>query len=109
MVYIILFILLFCILYSPELFLIVFGLSVAGWIGYTMGKENKEENVSEKVKIEPIELDPNELKSPSEKYYEGEVEDAMKPEFRIKHIINRERKRLNKIVNAYKKKLNKEV
>ena len=89
--------------------MIVFGLSVAGWIGYTMGKENKEENIPKKVKIEPIELNPNELKTPSEKYYEGEVERSLKPEYRIKHIINREKKRLNKIVNAYKKKLNKEV
>jgi len=107
--YVILFILLFCILYSPELFLIVFGLSVAGWIGYTMGKENKEINTPKKVKIEPIELDPDELKSSSERYYEGEVERSLKPKYRIEHIIKRETKRLNKIVNAYKKRLNKEV
>jgi len=108
MAYVALFILLFCILYSPELFLIVFGLFVAGWVGYTMGKENKEVNLSKKVIIEPIELDPDELKSAAEKYYEREVERSLKPEYRIKHIIEREKERLNKVVDKYMRSLKKE-
>jgi len=69
MAYVALFILLFCILYSPELFLIVFGLFVAGW---------------------------------------REVERSLKPEYRIKHIIEREKERLNKVVDKYMRSLKKE-
>lgn len=107
MAYIILFILLFCILYSPELFLIAFGLFVAGWIGYTMGKENK--NAQREIEIKPLDIDPDELKTSTERCYEKEVESAFKPEYRIRHIINREKKRLNKIANIYKRSLNKKL
>jgi len=105
--YIVLFLLLFSILYSPELFCITLVSLLAGWIGYRFGKESKSSQVK-KPKVEPLEIDPDEYKTPQEKYYEEEVESSLKPEYRIKHIMKREKEKLEKIVKKYKKRLDTE-